>query len=366
MIIRPRCGQPCARPAPQQTSMRPPAPSSQTVCPTSAPGKRPCRTQTGRTGWHSGGVARTSACVRAMQRHGSKADSTAMHVLDAPGSGSSWSNSPGGSSPQAWHWHWMSATVRARGLVLSRSILHEHAPEISSRPDLGHDARTGPKHAGGLQPLPGRLSGGTLLVRVEEDSGAVLIAAVHKLPVRVRRVATPPEGVQQLVIRHAGGVVEHLHRLQVARQAAAHLQVGRPRNLAAGVAAGCGQHAVQDVKRGLHAPEAAARKGGHLLAWARLRERRIGVGVLVQATPQVLDQLLGNRQREGHSEGAKQQASPGTATTSRGGGGGGDNCSRAAPRTCNGVEVVAVPCNNCGGRRRPSVCVAHRPSRLTC
>jgi len=69
--------------------------------------------------------------------------------------------------------------------------------------------------------------GEQLLVTVHEDARTVLAAHVAELAVGHGRVDVVPESVEQLLVRHLLRIVEHLHRLGVARGAARDFLVGR-------------------------------------------------------------------------------------------------------------------------------------------
>src|SRR6266542_4683227 len=131
------------------------------------------------------------------------------------------------------------------------------APERRRGKDVGGDAEAF------LQRRLRRLREAFLLGVVVEDRRAVLRAVVAELTAVVGRVDVVPEGVEELRVRHLARVVDHLDRLAVPDPAARHLLVRRVRLRPAGVARRRRDHARQLVERPLHAPEAAAGKGGH-------------------------------------------------------------------------------------------------------
>mmetsp|Transcript_22308 Transcript_22308/g.68985 ORF Transcript_22308/g.68985 Transcript_22308/m.68985 type:complete len:221 (+) Transcript_22308:1353-2015(+) len=89
--------------------------------------------------------------------------------------------------------------------------------------DLGHDGSSKhPRLAQLRLEGPGRIA---LLVAAVEDGRAVLRAGVDELSVHGRRIDVVEEGVEQVVVRAHRGVIDHLHRLGVARHARAHLDV---------------------------------------------------------------------------------------------------------------------------------------------
>ena len=96
---------------------------------------------------------------------------------------------------------------------------------------------------------------------MEEDRRAVLVADVGTLPVELGRVVELPEGVEQLVVGHLGGVVLDEHRLGVAGRVAADLLVARVVRATAGVAHGRRDHARDLPELGLDSPEASGREG---------------------------------------------------------------------------------------------------------
>src|SRR5512133_4268081 len=67
--------------------------------------------------------------------------------------------------------------------------------------DHGHDRLA--VAAGSVELGLRALGGGALALVLVEDDGAVLVADVPALPVQLRRVVLAPEGVEQLLVRHA-------------------------------------------------------------------------------------------------------------------------------------------------------------------
>src|SRR2546421_2020092 len=110
-----------------------------------------------------------------------------------------------------------------------------------------------------------------------EDGGAVLVPVVAELRILLRRVDVMPEHVEELLVTHLFWVIYDLDCFRMAGTAGRHLVVGRIFLVSAGVARGGGDHAGELVKWRLHAPEAAAGKGG--LCRARATSRRLLLGI---------------------------------------------------------------------------------------
>ena len=103
-----------------------------------------------------------------------------------------------------------------------------------------------------------------LLVVVIEDDRAVLRSHVGALPVQRRWIVRFPEHFQQVVERDLAGIELDLADFRVPCVALAHLFVGRVVDFAPGVSRLDGDHAVNLLKHGLDAPEAAGAEGGQL------------------------------------------------------------------------------------------------------
>src|SRR5919198_4772801 len=110
-----------------------------------------------------------------------------------------------------------------------------------------------------------------------EDGSAVLVPVVAELPILLRWVDVMPKHVEELFVTHLFWIVDYLDRFRMASTAGRHLVVGRIFLVPTGVARGGGDHAGQLVKWRLHAPEAAAGKGG--LRRARATGRRLRLGI---------------------------------------------------------------------------------------
>src|SRR6266568_6800647 len=110
-----------------------------------------------------------------------------------------------------------------------------------------------------------------------EDGGAVLVPVVAELPILLRRVDVMPEHVEELFVTHLFWIIDYLDRFRMAGAAGRHLVVGRIFLVPASIARGGGDHAGELVKWRLHAPEAAAGKGG--LRRARAAGRRLLLGI---------------------------------------------------------------------------------------
>src|SRR5262245_37412444 len=110
-----------------------------------------------------------------------------------------------------------------------------------------------------------------------EDGGTVLGTVVAELSILLRRVYVMPEYVEELFVTHQFWVIDDLDRFRMAGAAGRHLVVGRVLLVPAGVARGGGDHTGELVKGRLHAPEAAAGKGG--LHRARAAGRRLLLGI---------------------------------------------------------------------------------------
>jgi hypothetical protein len=106
----------------------------------------------------------------------------------------------------------------------------------------------------------GRLALGVVVV---EDGRPVLRAHVRALAVQGRRVVDREEHRQEILERHAVGIVLHLNNLGMAGVPPTDRFVGRVLDVATGVAGGRGLDTHQFVERGLDTPEtAAAERGG--------------------------------------------------------------------------------------------------------
>src|SRR5436309_3119107 len=115
-----------------------------------------------------------------------------------------------------------------------------------------------------------------LRVVVVEDRGSILVAVVAELRLRRERVDVVPEDVEQLRVADLARVVDDLDRFGVSGAARRHLLVGGVPGVAAGVADGGREDALQLLEGGLHAPEAPAgegRRGALLRAGGRPAER---------------------------------------------------------------------------------------------
>ncbi len=118
--------------------------------------------------------------------------------------------------------------------------------------------------------VAGGLGGDPLLLRAEQDHGAVLGTHVVALAHALGRVVRLPEHPEQVLVRHEGRVEDHPDRLGVAGPTRTDLFVGRVGRVTTRVADRGGQHPGQLPELPLGAPEAAQAELGHL------RTRRIG------------------------------------------------------------------------------------------
>src|SRR6266540_285125 len=107
-----------------------------------------------------------------------------------------------------------------------------------------------------------------LLVVVDEDDGAVVVADVPTLAVQLRRIVLAPEHVEQLLVRHPPGVVGHLDDLGVSGRVRADVLVGRVLERSARVADASRRDSFHLTERRLDAPEAAGAQGCLLLHYS--------------------------------------------------------------------------------------------------
>ena len=133
-----------------------------------------------------------------------------------------------------------------------------------------------------------RGAGGGELAGRGEDGGAVGRALVAELAARVERVHVAPEDVEQRVVGHLLGIVDHLDDLVVAGVAARDVVVGRVLGGAAREAGRDARHAGDAFKGRLSAPEAAGGEDRGVGRGGRQAEvgrgsRRAGVGRGAQA-----------------------------------------------------------------------------------
>ena len=107
-----------------------------------------------------------------------------------------------------------------------------------------------------------------LILVVEEDHRAVLVADVPTLAVELRRIVLAPEHVEQLLVRDLVRVVRHLYDLGVTGRVRADVLVRRVLERAAGVPHARLRDAVDLTERGLDAPEAACAERRLLLHYS--------------------------------------------------------------------------------------------------
>lgn len=104
----------------------------------------------------------------------------------------------------------------------------------------------------------------SLLLRMIEDSTAVLCAHVIALSVQRGWVVCLPKNFQQFLKSDLGRVVHDLQTLRVAGLPATDFLIGWVFDLAARVSGGDLDHALQGGENGLRAPEATVGQGGDL------------------------------------------------------------------------------------------------------
>jgi len=86
-----------------------------------------------------------------------------------------------------------------------------------------------------LDVLLRRFGGLPLRFVANEDRGAILIADVAELTMRVQRIDVLPEVIEQLLVADLRRIEHDLHGFRVARSAVRHLLVGRILDVPAGV-----------------------------------------------------------------------------------------------------------------------------------
>src|ERR1700728_3248421 len=118
---------------------------------------------------------------------------------------------------------------------------------------------------------------GLLLLRpVREDCRTVLIADVWSLAIELRGIVNLPEQIEQLVVRHALGIVNNFDRFRVSSPVTADLTVRRVLRVAAGVARDGLFDSGKLTKCGFDPPAAAGRKGRNFRFHTLLRTSRRG------------------------------------------------------------------------------------------
>src|SRR5579872_2342704 len=96
-----------------------------------------------------------------------------------------------------------------------------------------------------------------LLRRVEKDGGTILRAPIRPLAVNLGGIVVLPENLEQVGIRHFGGVEVDFHGLGVAGAVSANLLIGWTVGVPAGIADASRDHAWNLPKRMFHSPEAS-------------------------------------------------------------------------------------------------------------
>src|SRR5882672_2045164 len=104
--------------------------------------------------------------------------------------------------------------------------------------------------------------GSPLLGAADKDRGVIVGARVTRLPVRLERVDVVPKGPEQRLVPDLGGIVDDLHRLEVAGVALHDRDVGGVLRPAAHEAGRRRDHAGQIIVGVLHRPETAAGECG--------------------------------------------------------------------------------------------------------
>lgn len=107
-----------------------------------------------------------------------------------------------------------------------------------------------------------RSSKSPLFYIVIENRRAILVAIIAKLAVRFRRIDVVPKDRQQRLVADLLGVVNDLHRFDVAGAAGGNLLVRRVFHPATDVARGGRDHPVELVVWRFHAPETSSGKRG--------------------------------------------------------------------------------------------------------
>src|SRR6266481_7122475 len=208
-----------------------PSPSAVTTPATSPPGAN----GSGGRNWYLFWMMRTSG---KLTPHARTASTTSPCPAVGDGNSSTTSESGGPYSLQRtafMHAH-SSSVTRAAALREILLVILLGRVERRGGHDRGDDRPLEP--AALLEPRFRRDGRRLLRGVVEEDRRAVLRPHVGSLAIHRRRIVLAPEDVEQLLVRHARGIVVDEHALRVAGTRGAHLLVRRILDGAAGVADG--------------------------------------------------------------------------------------------------------------------------------
>src|SRR5580658_9538966 len=127
------------------------------------------------------------------------------------------------------------------------------AMELRGGGDLGHN----PVLVTRLHFLLGRLGGGLLLWRMEENRGPVLGPDIRTLAIERGWIVIVPEHFKKIAVGYLRRIVLHLDHLRVAGPAGAHVFVGGVGMMSAGIAHGGREDSGRLPERRFHAPETA-------------------------------------------------------------------------------------------------------------
>jgi len=150
--------------------------------------------------------------------------------------------------------------------------------EASERNDLSYD-RAG-KYLRLIELRDVGLRDSLLFIIRIKDRRSILSTFIGALTVQLRGIVrNREEYAQQFAIADLRGIVDDLHRLGVPGVAGAHQLIFGSLSLSAGVAGGRGNHSLNVLEYGLHAPEASSGKHSRLLTragrtWSIDRRRR--------------------------------------------------------------------------------------------